>query len=171
MIPQIKKILYATDLSKNSAYAAYFALDLAHKYEAKIVMLHCTERIFTNYGLTVSYIPQAEEVLSKETEEAEVEIKKRLGEFYRNVGSTITPAYAKLVSDIIVRPGYAVEEILNTADAEECDVIVLGTHSKGWLKQTFLGSTARAVLERTRKPVFIIPLPSEKIPGIDSNLQ
>jgi nucleotide-binding universal stress UspA family protein len=53
-----------------------------------------------------------------------------------------------------------VDEILNTADREECDVIVLGTHGKGWLKHTFLGSVAGSVLERTRKPVFIIPLPS-----------
>ena len=31
------------------------------------------------------------------------------------------------------------------------------------LRQTFLGSMAGSALERTRKPVFIIPLPSEKI--------
>jgi nucleotide-binding universal stress UspA family protein len=54
------------------------------------------------------------------------------------------------------------EEILNTADTKECDVIVLGTHGKGWLKHTFLGSVASSVLTRTRKPVFVIPLPSEK---------
>jgi nucleotide-binding universal stress UspA family protein len=67
-----------------------------------------------------------------------------------------------LVSGIIVRAGYAVEEILNTADTEGCDVIVLGTHGKGLLRQAFLGSVARSVLERSRKPVFIVPLPSEK---------
>jgi nucleotide-binding universal stress UspA family protein len=41
-------------------------------------------------------------------------------------------------------------------------VIVLGTHGKGLLRQAFLGSVARSVLERSRKPVFIVPLPSEK---------
>jgi nucleotide-binding universal stress UspA family protein len=55
-----------------------------------------------------------------------------------------------------------VEEILNTADEKECDMIVLGTHGKGWLKQAFLGSVARSVLERTRRPAFLVPLPSEK---------
>ena len=39
---------------------------------------------------------------------------------------------------------------------------MLGTHGKGFLKQTFLGSTAAKVLESTRKPVFIVPLPSKK---------
>lgn len=67
-----------------------------------------------------------------------------------------------LVSDTIVTMGYAVEEILNIADAKGCDVIVLGTHGKGWLRETFLGSVARSVLERTRKPVFVVPLPSDK---------
>lgn len=163
MVPQIKKILYATDLTANSAYAAYFALDLAHKYQAKIVILHCTETFSRgHYGLGAVYMPPVEEVLDEKRQAAEAELKRRLGEFYRKVGSKITPDYARLVSEIIVKPAYAVEEILNTADAEECDLIVLGTHGKGWLKQTFLGSTARSVLERTRKPMFIIPLPSEK---------
>jgi len=51
---------------------------------------------------------------------------------------------------------------LKAADKEGCDAIVLGTHGKGFLTQTFLGSVADSVLERSRKPVFIIPLPSEK---------
>ena len=43
MIPQIKKILYATDLSKNSAYAFYYAVDMAKKHDAEIVILHTLE--------------------------------------------------------------------------------------------------------------------------------
>ncbi len=65
----------------------------------------------------------------------------------------------RLVSGIAVKEGDAVEEILNTADAEGCDMIVLGTRRKGWLKQTLLGSVAKSVLERTQKPVLMIPLP------------
>ena len=38
----------------------------------------------------------------------------------------------------------------------------MGTHSKGIIANTFLGSTAKRVLRRTRKPVFIIPLPKEE---------
>jgi nucleotide-binding universal stress UspA family protein len=60
-----------------------------------------------------------------------------------------------------------VEEILKVADEEGCDVIVLGTHGKGFLKQTFLGSVSNSVLLRTRKPVLTVPLPSENT-DIDS---
>jgi nucleotide-binding universal stress UspA family protein len=41
-------------------------------------------------------------------------------------------------------------------------VIVFGTYGRGRLKQTFLGKNASSVLERSRKPVFVIPLASEK---------
>jgi nucleotide-binding universal stress UspA family protein len=54
-----------------------------------------------------------------------------------------------------------VEEILKVVDEEGCDVIVLGTHGKGFLEQTFLGSVSNSILHRTRKPVFIVPLPPE----------
>ena len=45
MIPQIKKILYATDLSKNSSYAFLYATDIARRHDAKIVILHVIESI------------------------------------------------------------------------------------------------------------------------------
>ena len=37
MIPHIKKILYATDLSDNSAYASRYAINLALKHDAGII--------------------------------------------------------------------------------------------------------------------------------------
>jgi nucleotide-binding universal stress UspA family protein len=64
--------------------------------------------------------------------------------------------------DILIPLGHPAEEILKAADEESCDAIILGTHGKGFLRQAFLGSVAGSVLERSRKPVFIIPLPSDK---------
>jgi len=65
-----------------------------------------------------------------------------------------------LISDIMIRPGQPAEEILKVADEERCDVIVLGTHSKGFLAQTLLGSVSKSVLQVSRKPIFIVPLPT-----------
>jgi nucleotide-binding universal stress UspA family protein len=45
MIPQIKKILYVTDLSKNSTYAYRYAVNMAERYNAEIVILHAIEPI------------------------------------------------------------------------------------------------------------------------------
>ncbi|MBW1819113.1 MAG: universal stress protein, partial [Deltaproteobacteria bacterium] len=40
MIPEIKKILYATDLSENARYAFSYATSLANRYGAGITILH-----------------------------------------------------------------------------------------------------------------------------------
>ena len=40
MIPEINKILYATDLSENARFAFGFAASLANRYNAKVTILH-----------------------------------------------------------------------------------------------------------------------------------
>ena len=166
MIPQVKKILYATDLSKNSAYAFFYATDMAKRHDARMVILHTIEPVPESIYVEEGAIGM-EEVLKKAKEEEQKgdveEIKKRLQDFCRKVETQMGPPCAELVSKILVPIGYAVDEILKIADLESCDVVVLGTHGKGVLKQTFLGSVAEDVLQRIRKPVFIIPLPSEKV--------
>ena len=164
MIPQIKRILYATDLTKNSAYAFYFASDLAQKNDARIVILHSIEPMPAQVYFEAGSAGEAAIRRGREAARQDdvAEIKKHLEEFCRKVESQTGLPCASLVSDVIVKEGYAVEEILNTADEKECDVIVLGTHGKGWLSREFLGSVARSVIERTRKPTFLIPLPSDK---------
>ena len=60
---------------------------------------------------------------------------------------------------IEVCEGFPAEKILSKAEEHNCDEIVMGTHSKGIIANTFLGSIAKRVLRRTTKPVFIVPLP------------
>ena len=161
MIPQIKKILYATDLSKNSVYAYRYAMNMAEKYNAEIVILHVIEPIPPQVKHYVSiYVNEArwEEKIKTEQEMAIEQIKKRLQEFCKRE-SQDDPRCLLLVSRILVQPGHPVEEILEIALKEACDVIILGTHGNGFLKETFLGSVARSVLDRTRKPIFVIPIP------------
>jgi nucleotide-binding universal stress UspA family protein len=159
MIPQIKKILYTTDLTKNSVYAFFYAVDTARRRDAKIVILHAIEPIPSYVegpaGLT-------DEVKRKQQKDTLEKLKKRLEAFCKRAEAQIGPPCVELVSKILVTRGYPPEEILNAANEEGCDVIVMGTHGKGFLAHTFLGSVSNAVLHRTRKPVFIIPLPSEK---------
>jgi len=161
MIPQIKKILYATDLSKNSVYAYRYAMDMAEKYNAEIVTLHVIEPIPPQVKHYVSiYVDEAkwEEKIKTEQKMAIEQIKKRLQEFCKRE-SQDDPRCLLLVTKILVQPGHPVEEILKAAEEEACDVIILGTHGKGFLKETFLGNVARSVLDRTRKPIFVIPIP------------
>lgn len=160
MIPKINRILYATDLSKNSSYAFLYAIDLAKRHGARIVILHAIEPV-PAYAET--YVTMVGESRKKQHEEFIEKIKGSLQAFCQKAESQIGPPCVDLISKIVVPVGYPPNEILSAADEEQCDLIVLGSHGKGFLAHTFLGSVSSAVLNRTRKPVFIIPLPSARV--------
>lgn len=158
MIPKINRILYATDLSKNSSYAFLYAIDIAKKHNADIVILHAIEPI-PSYAET--YVAMSGDFRKKRHEEFVEKIKSNLQAFCQKAEGHVGSSCANLVSKILVPVGYPPNEILSAAEDEKCDLIVMGSHGKGFLAHTFLGSVSSAVLNRTRKPVFIIPLPSE----------
>jgi len=152
MIPKIKKILHATDLSENASYAFYYAVSAARAFDAKITILHALEpppALATGLqaGLTESV---------KENEHKQVleRIENQLRKFCQKVETQMGSPCLSLVSKTLVRRGHPIEEILGVADEEECDILVLGSHGKGF------GSVSHGVLQRSRKPVFIIPIPS-----------
>lgn len=159
MVPQIKKILYATDLSENSSYAFLYAVDMANKHDAKIIILHAIEPI---PGYAQVYVNESDESKKKQHKEMVRTMEKHLEMFCSKAEAQTSLPCVELVSKILVTVGHPPEEILNTARKEECDVIVLGAHGKGFLSHAFLGSVSNAVLHRTLKPVFTIPLPSEE---------
>jgi len=158
MIPQIKKILFATDLSKNSAYAFFYAIHMARRDEAKIVIMHAVEPIAP---MLVNFEDFKYQVAKDRWEETVIKFKERIQDVSVKADARTGVSSVDLISNILIRPGNPVEEILKVADEEDCDVIVLGSHGKGFLEQTFLGSVSSSVLLRTRKPVFVIPLPPE----------
>ncbi len=158
MIPEIKKILFATDLSKNSVYAFYYAIHLAKRDEAKIIILHAVDPL---PPMLINFEDFAYKVAKDRWEDTVQKFKERIQDISAKVDARIGISSVDLVAKILIRLGHPVEEILKAVDEEGCDVIVLGTHSKGFLEQTFLGSVSSSVLFRTRKPVFVVPLPSE----------
>ena len=161
MMPEIKKILYATDLSPNSAYALRFALNSAILYNAKIVILHVLDRPTSGCApIRGVYIDEQkyQALFDEHVTETKEKIENRLNQIYDKELKD-NSGYADIIQSIEVCEGFPAESILSMADGFNCDMIILGTHGKGILINTFLGSTAKRVLRRTRKPVFIIPLP------------
>jgi len=158
MTPEIRRILYATDLSPNSFHAFLYAIDMARSHDAKIIALHVVEPI----PEAVRFVGVLKRVEEKERKEKVQQIQEYIQELCKKAEAKIGPPCVVLVSKILVPRGHPPEEILKAADEEDCDVIVLGTHGKGFLAHTFLGSVSNAVLHLTRKPAFMIPLPSEK---------
>ena len=156
MIPEIKRILYATDLSPNSAYALLYAINSANKHDAGIIILHVIEEMAPFFDAE-----RLKTISEEKTTEAKDRIKKRLKIFCDKQLEGDSECTDRIVS-IEVSQGYPPEVILRMADELNCDVIVMGTHGKGIIRHSFLGSSAQKVLRRVIKPVFIIPLPEEE---------
>ncbi len=163
MIPKINKILVATDLSPNSDYVFRYALNSAIHHNAKLIILHVIEVLPPTAQVFLStYVTEDlhEEKSSKNMHHIVDLITEKLDQLCRNDLSD-APGADDRVEDIQTCEGYPAEVILKKADELDCDAIVMGSHGKGIISQTFLGSVSKRVLRRTRKPVLIIPLPEE----------
>ena len=53
-------------------------------------------------------------------------------------------------------PGIAYEEIIKTAQEQEADLIVMGTHGRAGLDHVLFGSTAEKVVRKSPIPVMTI---------------
>jgi nucleotide-binding universal stress UspA family protein len=164
MLPKIKRILYATDLSPNSKYAFGYAINSAIQHDAKIIILHVLEPVAAGVRAQMEAYLDEERLRKifdqKITFTIEL-IEKRLKKFCEEEMAG-DPKAADRVQSIEVCEGFPPDDILEKANKLDCDAIVMGTHGKGIIENTFLGSTAKRVLRRARKPMFIIPLPKSE---------
>lgn len=164
MIPKIKKILYATDLSPNSTYAMRYVMNSAKNHDAKIIMLHVLEQVpATSQFLISAYLDEKrlDDILSQNIIDVKAKVEKRMKKFYEKECKD-EPELMDRIDSVEIAEGFPAEVILKKADELSCDIIVMGCHGKGLIENTFLGSTTRRVLKRVKKPVYIIPLPKEK---------
>lgn len=163
-MPEIKKILYTTDLSKNAAYAFRYAAHLAIKLDAKVVILNVVEKMSPDAQIALQAyldVKDRKRLLKERVNHAVERIKNRLEKFCEKEFQNNPECKDKVVS-IEVCEGYPAEEILKKTDELDCDAVVMGAHEKG-ITHTFLGSVAKSVLRRSRKPTFIVPLPEGEI--------
>ena len=163
MIPKIEKILYATDLSENSAYAFRYAVNSAENHDAQIHILHALERIPSAADALVGSFVEGEKLARlHEAGKTEVRerIQKRLAEFCQKDLRNRPDGLRRVVSVQVVE-GDPAGTILEKTEELKVDMVIMGTHSKGALAHAFLGSVAESVLNRIKVPVFIIPLPKE----------
>lgn len=158
MIPEIKKILCATDLSENSRLSLAWAMALAKKHDAALLMLNVIEEVGSSSPSLQFYLTEQEwkELKQRISSEATDIMKKNLGAFCDAV-KTELPECANVADEILVVSGNPVEKIISTAEERGCDVIVMGTTGAGGLVGVIMGSTARRVVRRSPIPVFIVP--------------
>ena len=164
---EIKKILYATDLSESARYAFAYAVSLADHYCASITLLHVlpdTPGFVENLIGTEKYeeikrqhYDDAREALIGKRRE-HVIIKEVLDKLCAEVRADKNLPDVE-TDEILISEGSPAEEILRAAEERDCDLIVIGTHGFGGFAEAMIGGTARQVLRHSSKPVFAVRLP------------
>jgi nucleotide-binding universal stress UspA family protein len=161
MIPEIKKILYTTDLSENARYAFGYAASLANRYDAGVTIFHVLEDISpTTDSLVINIIgvDKWQEMRGRNEKEVLETIKSRLTKFCDDVQADL-PSCPFITDSIKAKIGNPVDEILQEVENNSYDMVVMGAHGHGFLEDTLMGSVSRRVVRRCKTPVLVIRLP------------
>ena len=141
-------ILLAVDYSEHGEYVAQRAKTLAKKYQATLSIIHVLDDIpmpDTSYGTVIPL----EQDSSYELLEAE---KTKLKQMAERLG--IDDANQWLVW------GVPKQEIVQIAEQEKIDLIVVGSHGRHGLA-LLLGSTANSILHYAKCDVLAVRLQDE----------
>jgi nucleotide-binding universal stress UspA family protein len=137
-----KKVVWATDGSELAERALPFALGLASGDVAELIAVHVKELLVGRAG---GYPLRADEPeIERQLETSVAELRER-------------GVPARLVVITTGGAGTAAS-IAEAADAYGADVIVVGTHGRGAIAGTVLGSVARQLLHKAHQPVLAVPV-------------
>lgn len=158
MLPIIKKILYATDLSENSLLAFGYAASLAKQYLAELVVVHAIEPVNPNTSMQISGAMGESEWVNLQSD-FENALEDRLGTRLREFCSKMKTDIGELnIKDdnMVIQKGMSVDAILSVASERDADMIIMGTHGYGMVKDALMGGTARRVVRRSEVPVLVV---------------
>ena len=137
-----KKILVPTDGSEFARDAGLHALFLAKVCNAEIIALSVSENYFIN-GISVNEeIEQLNQILKDRC-------KKDLEEF-----EELNDEGIKISS--IIKEGAPAKLILEVADEEDVDLIVMGSSGKSGFDRFILGSVSDKVVNAAKCPVLVV---------------
>ena len=166
---QIKKILYATDLSETAVHAFSYAVSLANMYGAGITILHVlAEFPGEEFVLNMIHTDTWKEIKMRNYSEARdklidrkkdhIVIKEVLQAFSEEAKAD-SEDQTFVTHEILIKGGVPAEIIVQTAKEQNCDLIVMGTHGRSVIADVLIGSTAKWVVRQSSIPVLVIRLP------------
>jgi universal stress protein A len=146
-----RKILFPTDFSPYGQEALRWATSLARDTGATLIIVHVEEPPMA-YGGGEMYLG-AEEGDREELRKALVQV---------------LPTDPKIPFQHKLLVGDPATAIVETADQEGIDFIVMGTHGRSGLSRLLMGSVAEAIVRKAKCPVLTVkhpgPLPIETLP-------
>ena len=137
---KIKKILVPMDGSKNSFKALTKAVFLAKKCDSSITALYVLRTAFDNPNMI--YIPQTQNEL------------KKVEKFLDTAKNQVTKNSIKFKKEIVF--GHEAKEIVDFAQKNKFDLIVIGARGRGTIKQMLLGSVSNIIVHNSKVPVLVI---------------
>jgi len=146
--PRYKKVLFCTDFSENADYAFEFAYGIAKRDEGLLYILYVLPEN-PHQAFAENYINK--EDLEKIQKSIEEDLVNNYKEHYAK------KIEGEIEFETVTKSGRADKEILEFAEKEKVDLIVMGTHGKTGIEHVFFGSVAEKVLRHSPFPVFIIP--------------
>lgn len=140
-----EKILIATDGSDNSRKAMSFALGLAKASGAVVYTVYVVSNVSLYAGIRdVSWAESMNEHFFREGEKANneaIDEGKALG----------------VEVKAVLLEGNPGEEILDFAEANDIDMIAMGTRGASGANRFLLGSVAEKVVRHCKVPVLVVP--------------
>jgi len=161
MIIEVKKILFATDLSDTARHAVKYACSIGNKYNAEVHAIHVVPDMVDEYSkgagidLSNSVDPKNRDQFNEKNIEA---AKKTIHERMRATSQRVLeeiPHCPLSEERSIVKAGNPVDEIVRTAHEGHFDLIIMGTHGHGEFEEMMLGSTATGVMLKSKVPVLV----------------
>ena len=131
----MKRLLLATDLSARSDRALERGLQLARQHKAHLTVLHVVDED----------LPAAVGTQLAATAEKEIEAL---------LARTATPG--DVDRSVCVTPGREHLAILEAAERDDCDLIILGRHRDEAAGRALRGTTMERVLRQGRVPVLVV---------------
>lgn len=149
----MKKILITIDYNPNSEKVVSEGCALAKLMDAEVCLFHVLAE-------TRFYSMQFQPFMGYEGYAFPTDYK--IQEEYINVAKdylekTANHLNSKKVSTHLAE-GDTARRILEYSEEWGADVIVMGTHSHSTIEKLFLGTVASSVLEKTKIPVYMVPI-------------
>ncbi len=160
MIPQIDKVLYATDLGEQTQPVFARAVSLARLYKAKLLMVHVVEPLgVTANSIIETYLPEESVVKIQEKSGMTLvmdKVRHQLQEFAKEQLKEEKPEQVPVI-EVHVALGKPSREIMRIAEENHVGVIVMGKSAHSFFGNTMMGTCARRVTRYSNTPVLLIP--------------
>ncbi len=141
-------ILFPTDFSQPAAYALEYAVALAGKAGARILLFHAVPVPLQDPNTFF----KPSEIYSKDESKGKLEALKS------QLGARGVPC------ETVLRVGYSVTEVLDLMEQSVVDLVIIGTRGAGSTPDPLVGSTTAGLIEKSRRPVLVIPAASAFVP-------